>query len=56
MRILASAARCTELHEYADVPPLQGVFGLGKKKKSPIGFERVVRILSSKRHKAPDQV
>ena len=32
------------------------VFGLGKEKKSPIGFERVVRTLSSKRHKAPDQV
>ena len=30
-------------------PSLQGVFGLGKKKKSPIGFECVVRTLSSKR-------
>ena len=39
-------------------PPLslQGVLGLGKKKKSPIGFERVVRTLASKRYRAPDDV
>ena len=39
-------------------PPLslQGVFGLGKKKKSPIGFERVVRTLASRRYRAPDDV
>ena len=34
----------------------QGVFGVGKKKKSPIGFERVVKTISMKKHRAPDSV
>ena len=37
-------------------PSLQGVFGLGKRKKSPIGFERVVRTLASRKYRAPDDV
>ena len=37
-------------------PSLQGVFGLGKRKKSPIGFERVVRTLASRNYRAPDDV
>ena len=28
----------------------------GKKKKSPIGFERVVKTLASKSHRAPTEV
>jgi len=35
---------------------LQSVLGLGKKKKSPIGFERVVSTLANKRCRAPDDV
>ena len=34
----------------------KGVMGFGKKKKSPIGFERVVRLLGQKRFRAPDSV
>lgn len=37
-------------------PSVQGVFGLGKRKKSPIGFERVVRTLASRSYRAPDEV
>ena len=35
----------------------KGVFGFGKKKKkSPIGFERVVKLLGSDKYRAPDNV
>ncbi len=34
----------------------KGVMGFGKKKKSPIGFERVVRLLGQERYRAPDNV
>lgn len=32
------------------------MFGLGKKKRSPIGFERVVKTLANKKNRAPDEV
>lgn len=34
----------------------KGVLGFGKKKKSPIGFERVVRLLGQERYRAPEHV
>lgn len=34
----------------------KGVLGFGKKKKCPIGFERVVRLLGQERYRAPDLV
>ena len=34
----------------------KGVLGIGKKKKSPIGFERVVRLLGQGRYRATDDV
>ena len=34
----------------------KGVLGFGKKKKSPIGFERVVRLLGQERYRAPELV
>lgn len=34
----------------------KGVLGIGKKKKSPIGFERVVRLLGQDRYRAPKDV
>lgn len=34
----------------------KGVLGFGKKKKSPIGFERVVRLLGQERYRAPEIV
>ena len=34
----------------------KGVLGFGKKKKSPIGFERVVRLLGQERYRAPEAV
>ena len=34
----------------------KGLLGFGKKKKSPIGFERVIRLLGQDRYRAPDFV
>ena len=34
----------------------KGLLGFGKKKKSPIGFERVIRLLGQERYRAPDFV
>lgn len=34
----------------------KGVLGFGKKKKSPIGFERVVRLLGQDKYKTPEKV
>ena len=34
----------------------KGVLGIGKKKKSPIGFERIIRLLGQGRYRAPDNV
>ena len=34
----------------------KGVLGFGKKKKSPIGFERVVRMLGQEKYRTPDNV
>ena len=34
----------------------KGLLGIGKKKKSPISFDRVVRILSQEQYRAPNNV
>lgn len=55
MELLALALR-RDWSAIGSMLTTKGVLGFGKKKKSPIGFERVVRLLGQDRYRAPDLV
>ena len=52
---LLALARKRDWEGVDSILTTKGVLGFSKKKKSPIGFERVVRLLGQDRFKAPER-